>query len=622
MPNYYNKNRNKNRLMYAGHSVGIKPCVRAFAALSRQTKAVRCHTAALGILLLSIFLSGCASINYLSGLYEQNPDQQADVVVRVKDHKGLALTDLALNDFYVKHNGKPLERKNELRLNETLSAVKLYMVVLIDQRQNPELKNSFERMREALKAYLTLQPQNMYIKLISYDSQARALNDEFSNDKAELQELLQDLQEVQEKESALEQALGLAQDSIEALPHGAYALEPELFPATQMRAVAESPLYDSAILMMNHNSLDLASLNPYADKYNFVVLDATRELPPLRSAQEDSYDQNGFSTIFDVYELPPGYLNKDVDQTRAVRLINQAWDRLNDIVNGYYWLSYRKYTDLGRQEPNLVTVSLTQYGRAKDFGSLVAYTDRTEGLTPKVSGDGVLTDMPELADIDEDDELQPPGISAPVSISYPDLMGLAPGQHPDTLPTASLTDTALTTKPGYPVGPQVVTEELPAAPAIDDFEILGNLNKPKAGNYLVRNEEAKVPQFTAKPIPLVSTQPSYELLSEPGATSQSVPKLLPTDPEELNKELTNGRYIQVGAFVELDNLYDVMERLSSDYNVRAVTSIVNGKEYNRCIIGPFDSVAETQDALQHLRSLSGLRDAFIIKGTIAEWIGD
>ncbi|MEM9425037.1 MAG: hypothetical protein AAF975_09670, partial [Spirochaetota bacterium] len=278
----------------------------------------------------------------------------------------------------MRHNEQPLERKNGLHLNETLSAVKLYMVVLVDQRENPELKNGFERTREALKAYLTLQSRNMYIQLIGYDTEARYLNGEFSNDKIALQKLLQGLDMVQvEGESGLEQALVMAQESIEKLPHAAYALDPRMFSPEAIREAKESPLYNSAVLLMNHNPIKMETLTPYHERYNFVVLDSTGK---LRSAAKGNFpvgvgnnSDETAQTIFDVYELPPGDLNRDIDQTRAVKLVNQVWDSLNNLVNGYYWLTYNKYTDMDKVDSNSVTVSLTQYGRSEDYGSLFAY---------------------------------------------------------------------------------------------------------------------------------------------------------------------------------------------------------------------------------------------------------
>ena len=96
-------------------------------------------------LLLQLFFIGCTSLKYVTGVYGQSEKEQIDFVVKVQNKNGIALTDLTLNDFYVKHNNQRLERKNQLRLNETLSIVKLYMVVLIDLRENPEQENNFER---------------------------------------------------------------------------------------------------------------------------------------------------------------------------------------------------------------------------------------------------------------------------------------------------------------------------------------------------------------------------------------------------------------------------------------------------------------------------------------------
>ena len=54
-------------------------------------------------------------------------------------------------------------------------------------------------------------------------------------------------------------------------------------------------------------------------------------------------------------------------------MVNRAWDSLNNIVNGYYWLTYSKYTDMNKLEPNSISVSLTQYSRSTDVGWLLAY---------------------------------------------------------------------------------------------------------------------------------------------------------------------------------------------------------------------------------------------------------
>ena len=334
-----------------------------------------------------LFVSGCTSLDYVSGLYEQSPEQQVDVLVRVRDNQGIALTDLTLNDFYIKHNGQPLERKNALKLNEQLAAVKLYMVVLVDQRENPSLKNSFERTREALKAYLTLQPQNMYIQLIGYDTRARVLNGGFSNDQAELQALVRQLRPVtQSNPSNLEAALRLAEKNIGSLPNGRQALDPALFSKQQIRSSVTSPLYNSAILLMNHNFADREALLPYVDRYNFVVLDSTQTFRKMRSnriAANKEIENNGLNdelntelvdTIFEVYQLPPGDLNRDIDQTKTIKLMNRIWDSLNNIVNGYYWFTYQKYTDIYKSEPNQIAVSLTQYSRSQDVGPLVSYS--------------------------------------------------------------------------------------------------------------------------------------------------------------------------------------------------------------------------------------------------------
>ena len=129
--------------------------------------------------------------------------------------------------------------------------------------------------------------------------------------------------------------------------------------------------------------------------------------------------------------------------------------------------------------------------------------------------------------------------------------------------------------------------------------------------YEEKDKASLTPQYTAEPIQLVSN------LSEPKVVEES------TNKENEGRSLADlnlGHYIQVGAFIQLDNLYDVIERLSGDYSVQAFSSTVNGKEYNRCIIGPFSSKAKTRVVLQRLKTLGGLQDAFIIRQPIAEWI--
>ncbi len=596
--------------------------------------------------LLSIVFSGClsaacASLEYVSGLYEQNPDQQVDVVVRVSDNKGQALTGLALNDFYVRHNGQPLERKDNLRLNEPLSAVKLYMVVLVDQCENPELRNSFERTREALKAYLSLQPSNIYIKIISYDTQARALSEEFSNDKQTLQNLLNQLKTVQTEKSGLEQALTLAQESIEDLPYGAYALDPRILMPNQTLAAAESPLYNSAILLMSHNSVNLQTLQPYCHKYNFVVLDSTGDLHAENGRNGMStaadYNVDGAVTISDIYRLSSGDFNKDVDQTRAVKVVNQAWDSLNNIVNGYYWLSYNKYTDMKRAQPNVVKVSLNQYGRSRDQGFLISYGDAA------TKGENLFTEIQGLVDSRATEtvaneavfvtatapfDLLPPGIVPSNTDMDNNMLTLLPAQYSDAYSGESRVATSVSVlaaaepEAAQPVGAELVKaqprevqlgEDSPKNRRViedeiivDDFEILSNLGNPYATNYLVSDEGDTVPQYTAEPIKLVSAEPAREVVA----------KEHDSEPKDIN----SGRYIQVGAFVKLDNLYDVIERLSDHYNVRAVTSTVRGREYRRCIIGPFDSELETHNTLQRLKNQGGLRDAFIIKKALTEYL--
>ena len=160
--------------------------------------------------------------------------------------------------------------------------------------------------REALKAYLTLQPSNMYIKLISYDTEARALNDEFSNDKIMLQKLLQNLNMVQTTEnSGLQQALDLAQNNIDNLPNGAYALKASIFAKDVVSNTKEPLLYNSAVLLLNHNSVDMETLQPYYELYNFVVLDATDSLgqPQKKNSLAPIHDSNG-----DGVETILGYL--------------------------------------------------------------------------------------------------------------------------------------------------------------------------------------------------------------------------------------------------------------------------------------------------------------------------
>ena len=331
---------------------------------------------------LLYFFASCSSISYISGLYEQQPAQRVDLVVRVEDNKGVALTDLTLNDFYVLHNDQPLERKNELRLNESLSNVKLYVVILVDTRENPGLKNSFERTRSALNAYLALSPDNIYIKLIRYDTKAEVLHENFTNDRAELQMLLQELHTVQVAEdnesSGLEPALALAQESIESLPHGSRVLDPQMFPVAVTNNTDESPLYDTAIVLMNHNSLNQETLRSYYGEYNLVIMDSVGQLKKMAKrnglGQLSDNNKNNPSNIFHIYEFPRGDLNKNLDQTKTAELMNQAWDLLNNIVNGYYWLTYHKYTDVNRQEPNFVHISLTQYGRSSSEGLLATST--------------------------------------------------------------------------------------------------------------------------------------------------------------------------------------------------------------------------------------------------------
>ncbi|WGK70308.1 SPOR domain-containing protein [Candidatus Haliotispira prima] len=579
----------------------------------------------------SMFLVSCVSLEYVTGLYEQSPGQRVDVVVRVKDNKGIAFTDLALNDFYVRHNNQPLERKNKLHLDETLSAVKLYMVVLVDQRENPELKNSFRRTREALKAYLTLQPHNMYIKLISYDTEARALNTEFSNDKKALQALLQQLNTVQTNESGLKQALALAQENLDSLPNGPRALNPKLFQVAAVHGAKSSLLYNSAILLMNHNTIAVETLRPYTKKYNFVALDATGELhqaiKPLAAGRaatsqtndkDDLGDKNSdnLGNILEAYELPPGYLNKDIDQTRAVKLVNRAWDSLNNLVNGYYWLTYNKYTDFNRPEPNAVTVSLTQYGRSKDVGSLIAYVN-TETVTEDADEDSLadILNTAETLDAMVPDELLPPAIiktntkSSPVE--YDSLLALLPGQYQDVYDSSLQANAALAAASPVPMPDYLVETHYPTntEPIVDDFEILSKLGTSKTDGDLLSLRDSAVPQYTAEPITLISAESAHQI-------AEKAPKKI-----QNAGNTTGGRHIQVGAFVKLENLYDVIERLSGDYNVQAVTSTVNGKEYNRCIIGPFDNSNETRRMLEHLKTNGNLRDAFIIRKPIAEWIG-
>ena len=109
---------------------------------------------------------------------------------------------------------------------------------------------------------------------------------------------------------------------------------------------------------------------------------------------------------------------------------------------------------------------------------------------------------------------------------------------------------------------------------------MSNLGKESSGtdNYLALNQDNDVPQYTAEPIQLISTASSHEIV---GPVMEPISVPLPED-------ITNGRYIQVGAFTKLENLYDVIERLSEDYSVQAVTSMVNGKEYKPLYCWPIE----------------------------------
>ena len=602
---------------------------------------------ALALSALLLFV-GCTSLDYVSGLYEQSPDRQVDVLVRVRDHKGIALTDLTLNDFYIKHNGQPLERKNALKLNEQLAAVKLYMVVLVDQRENPGLKNSFERTREALKAYLTLQPQNMYIQLIGYDTNARVLNGNFSNDQAELQALVRQLEPVTQSEASnLEAALSLAEQRIALLPNGPQALDPALFAKWQIRSSATSPLYNSAILLMNHNFADREALTPYVERYNFVVLDSTETFRKMSSPRpaldgnvedDDEIPQNTpeeaiVETIFEVYHLPPGDLNRDIDQTKTIKLMNRIWDSLNNIVNGYYWFTYQKYTDIYRLEPNRVVVSLTQYSRSQDAGPLLGYSAGGLKIPRPYEEKAVLSQSEQPAN-------ETPAASASIAESM-----LLPEQLFSSVEAPANRAQSVVVTPVVPAAPsslrslkgrELLSENkqeldiLPKSfleePTIENFEIVdANL---VADDWLAsEDKDWEQNRYMAEPIPVnepvdgqLSRSVSEELV---GVTYEILEQEEPVlEKETNNRDEIGERYIQVGAFVKLESLYNLIDRLSNEYNIQTFMSTVNGQEYNRCIIGPFSSVAAAQQVLERLKTQGNLDDAFMIQKPIAQWIGD
>ena len=569
---------------------------------------------------LLLFL-GCTSLDYVSGLYEPSPEQQVDVLVRVRDHKGIALTDLTLNDFYIKHNNRPLERKNALKLNEPLAAVKLYMVVLVDQRENPGLKNSFERTREALKAYLTLQPQNMYIQLIGYDTDARVLHSDFSNDRAELQALVRRLEPVTQSEASnLEAALSLAEQRIHALPNGPQALDPALFSRQQIQNSATSPLYNSAILLMNHNFAEREALRPYVNRYNFVVLDSTgtfRKMSPARlSVDKSAADESGEGeefmpnkAIFEVYQLPPGDLNRDIDQTKTIKLMNRIWDSLNNIVNGYYWFTYQKYTDI--YSPNQVAVSLTQYSRSQDAGPLMSYAESEAVVL--LEDRQMITGVVKRAMLPERRFSEvPANLAKPVAVTP-----VVPAAPSSLRPDSALLAENLETAPELKALPQDVA----SVPTIENFMSTGSSDFIAMEDNESWEEDLTAPQYIAEPIqePFsvlpVGTEVSYELLE------REEPKEWKEDQRSKERGSEIGeRYIQVGAFVRLESLYNLIDRLSSEYNVQAFTSTVNGQEYNRCIIGPFGSTAVAMQTLERLKTQGNLDDAFMIQQPIAQWI--
>ena len=165
--------------------------------------------------------------------------------------------------------------------------------------------------------------------------------------------------------------------------------------------------------------------------------------------------------------------------------------------------------------------------------------------------------------------------------------------------------------------PERFSEDFSETPTIENFEIVSppledsftSIEGSPEENW---SEDSSVPQYTADPIEFSDPglPVNYELLEQEELRENS-------EGEDFGE-----RYIQVGAFVKLESLYNLIDRLSSEYNVQAFTSTVNGQEYNRCIIGPFGSVAAAQQALERLKTQGNLRDAFMIRQPIAQWIGN
>lgn len=634
-------------------------------------------------LFVLLYLSACASLESLGygiGVYYPKTEK-IDLLVHVEDGNGQSLNNLTLNDFYVMHNGKPLTVREGLRLDLRRSTVALYVVVLIDLQENGH-SSSFQLMKDGLQAYINIQPEWTYTKLIGYDQNAYELHSTFTNDKFFLLGILSELKPRNtESNDGIFEALELAQDSIKRLPGGRRLMDLKRLSREQLDSDQFPLLYDSAILWANQNPVD-GSIIP--EDQNILIVDSSNGVEdwntgesssPEESSGEEDYENLERDFYRELIILSEDDLtnNYPLDQKFVVNLYGEAWKNLNNLVNGYYWLTYKKFFNRREKEEQEIFVFLNQYSR--DQRRVDLYEISSEQLDKDFRPEGPFNEKPRI------EENQPQfgrGIKSNQSLHDENrirqqnlLKTRATSTNQLENSESSLSLNRKTAEQKKPPANESISGSpaslLPRKPSNKSFD-----QKPINRQHSLRGPSAENKSSARHNFPLVgradpdsppikptrplSQKSNMEILKEkslptleknieildfpfeaytdwenPDLQVQYAPSATATIielPSAVTKKFTEEGevkanplpiadtekkfYIQIGSFKIVENLYRSIQELSSfEDKINILSAEVNGKSYTRCILGSYGK-EEALAVLENMKS-RGFSDSFLIQ---------
>lgn len=124
--------------------------------------------------------------------------------------------------------------------------------------------------------------------------------------------------------------------------------------------------------------------------------------------------------------------------------------------------------------------------------------------------------------------------------------------------------------------------------------------KVEVASLEVPQGTAVSPPLNSAPLPQPATQPSEEQIAATQPTGQVTTVSVPA---------VTHLYVQVGAFSTLENARRIQSRIGNGLTISTIER--NGQKLYRVRLGPFDQVADADQALAHLSS-QGSNDARIV----------